>query len=259
VERNKGRTGAGLAPYEIRKVFYRFPYTEELTKNNIADIGDVKIESSLEKTHDNLFKVVSYCINLRKKIIVLGGGNDISYPDCRALAEHFQNVMALNIDRHLDVRSDQQINSGNPYRKLLEESIISPLLFHEIGINTFANSPAHIHYLEKMGAHIHYLSEVREKGVKGLIKEILASTEYNAIFFGFDLDAVKVTEAPGVSAITTPIGLSAEDVCKIADLAGAHPQTHIIEISEVNPTQDINNTTSSLAANIIMRALTAGY
>jgi len=68
------------------------------------------------------------------------------------------------------------------------------------------------------------------------------------------MDVVRSMEAPGVSD-PGPMGFTATEICEIADAAAADPRTRIIEITEVNPTYDVDNMTSKLAANIIMRAL----
>jgi len=254
VRRNKGRTGACFAPSEIRRALYRYPVTDSHTHIKLFDLGDIKIENSLEEIHDVLFNVVRQIIKDGKKVIILGGGNDISYPDCSALCSVTNRVLVFNIDRHLDIRSDDQRNSGTPYRQLLEECIILPDLFHEVGINSFANSPRYINYAKELGVHIHYLDKLRENGVGATIQSITKSTNADAIFFGFDLDVVRAVEAPGVSD-PSPMGLTARQVCEIADVAAKDSRTRIIEITEVNPTYDVNVVTSRLAANIIIRAL----
>ena len=65
---------------------------------------------------------------------------------------------------------------------------------------------------------------------------------------------VHAAEAPGVSD-PSPMGLTAKEVCEIADVAARDPRTRILEISEVNPAFDRDGITAKLAANIIMRAL----
>ena len=129
VSRNKGRPGACLAPEEIRKSLYRYPVSVSHTHLLLFDIGNIPIGENLEQTHYMQYEVIRQLIKDGKKVVVLGGGNDISYPDCKALAEEFDSVLVFNIDRHLDVRAAQPLNSGTPYRQLLEEEIISPELF----------------------------------------------------------------------------------------------------------------------------------
>src|SRR5688572_1857347 len=79
VRRNSGRPGAAHGPAAIREQFYKL--TPFNIKKRILDIGDVVIGGTLEATHDTHFEVVCELLRDGKRVIVLGGGNDISYPD----------------------------------------------------------------------------------------------------------------------------------------------------------------------------------
>lgn len=254
VRRNGGRIGARQAPAEIRRALYRYAVSEAHEHLRMFDAGDVTILDQLEDTHDALHEIVRRFLRDGKTVVVLGGGNDISYPDCGALAAEFGEVLAFNVDRHLDVRTDTPRNSGTTYRQLLDEGRIRPGLFHEVGTNSFANSVAYRRFVLDAGAHIHYLGDLKESGVGATLREIVANTAADAIFWGFDLDVVQAAEAPGVSD-SGPMGLTAREVCEIADVAAADPRTRVIEVTEVSPPNDIGGITSKLAANIIVRAL----
>ncbi len=254
ISRNRGRPGARYAPTEIRRDLYRYPVTHSHKHLILLDIGDLEILDRLENTHELLTNTVRRLIADGKKVIVLGGGNDISYPDCLALAAETRKPLVFNIDRHLDVRADKPRNSGTPYRQLLEEGIIEPCMFHEFGINSFANSPSYIDYVMDTGAGIHFLGDLRAVGVGASLQSIIDAADSDGIFFGFDLDVVRSMEAPGVSD-PGPMGFSAREVCEIADVAASDPRTRIIEITEVCPEFDRDRLTSKLAANIIVRAL----
>ncbi|MEO6327233.1 MAG: formimidoylglutamase [Thermoanaerobaculia bacterium] len=254
VARNRGRVGAREAPTEIRRALYRYPVTEFHEHLKLLDLGDVRIADTLEATHDLLHAVVRQLVHDGKKVVILGGGNDISFPDCSALAAETRAVLAFNIDKHLDVRADVPRNSGTPYRQLLEGGHVQPDLFHEVGTNSFANSLTYRRWVEGLGAHVHYLGDLREAGVGKTVDAIVRDSRADAIFFGFDLDVVRAVEAPGVSD-PTPMGLTAREICEIADVASRDPRTRIIEITEVNPRFDRDGITSKLAANIVMRAL----
>jgi formiminoglutamase len=258
VRRSGGRIGARLAPAEIRRALYRYAVSEAHEHLRLFDAGDVRILETLEATHDALRTVVHRFLEGGKKVVVLGGGNDISYPDCAALALLVESVLVFNVDRHLDVRADAPRNSGTPYRQLLEEGHIRPELFHEVGTNSFANSVPYRRYVEERGAYIHFLGDLREAGVGASVRGIVERSAADAIFWGFDLDVVQAAEAPGVSD-PGPMGLSAREVCEIADVAAADGRTRIIEVTEVNPEHDVGGVTSKLAANIIVRALAKGH
>jgi formiminoglutamase len=254
VRRNRGRVGAAQGPAEIRRALYRYPVSEAHAGLRLVDLGDIRPGATLEQTHDALHAAVRHCLRQGLKVVVLGGGNDISYPDCSALAAEVPSVLAFNIDRHLDVRADPVRNSGTPYRQLLEEGCIQSGAFHEVGINSFANSLAYRRYVEALGVGVHYLAELRERGVGATVQGIVDASAAAGIFFGFDMDVVAAAEAPGVSD-PSPMGLTAKEVCEIADVAARDPRTRVVEISELNPVYDRDGITAKLAANLIMRAL----
>ncbi|CAN5608826.1 formimidoylglutamase [soil metagenome] len=246
VARNKGRLGARLAPDAIRAQFYKL--TNFGISAKIFDIGNTIIQETLEETHDVQRKIVKQILKDRRTLIVLGGGNDISYPDGKAMAEvfGFENWMAINIDAHFDVRADSPRNSGTPYRQLLEENLVKPKQFYEIAWQRQANSQAYSEYLQNLGVITISLDELQKNGQfeKTLCQLPTADCR---LFWGFDIDAVRASDAPGVSA-PSPIGLTAEEFIGLAKFAGEKQQTRIIEFTEVNPNFDIDNRTTKLAA-----------
>jgi formiminoglutamase len=254
VARNRGRIGAKLAPTEIRRAFYRLPRPESLGSLGIFDLGDLIQMPALEEIHALQSEVVRQLLKEGKIVISLGGGNDIAYPDCKALAKQFGRILAFNIDAHLDLRADREPNSGTPYRQLLEEKHLLPELFHEIGIQPLANSPAYLAYAKEKRISLCTLAELQERGVDDVLRGPLSAAQVKAIFWGFDLDSVRASDAPGVSA-PSPIGLSAEEICRIGALAGRDARTRLIEVSEVNPAFDLDGRTSRLAALLLLHVL----
>lgn len=245
VERNKGRVGAREAPSAIRRAFYRLVALPDVS---LFDAGNTVIQESLEATHDLHRTIVRQMLHDGKRVVVLGGGNDVSYPDCSALSLECKQMLAFNIDAHFDVRADSPRNSGTPYRQLLEGGYLKPENFYEIAYQPFANSPVYMNYLDEMGVTAYSLHDVHERGINTLFHAIIeAHHSVDAIFWGLDMDVVRAADAPGVSAVN-PTGLSGEEFVHIAYLAGADSRSRVFEISEVNPTYDIDERTSRLAA-----------
>lgn len=255
VQRNKGRPGAAQAPDAIRRCLYRLVAPAELDYT-LFDLGNTLIQPTLEETHHLQQMVVRQLIRDGKAVICLGGGNDISYPDCSALALEQTPPLAFNIDAHFDVRFDNPRNSGTPYFQLLEEGFLQPAHFYEMGGLPFSTASAHRRYLLQKGAAIYSLDDLRREGMDAVFKTILAKEKAGAIFWGFDVDAVNAADAPGVSA-PNPTGLSGSEFCRLAQLAGQDPRTRIIEFSEVNPLFDIDQRTCRLVAAAIFYYLTA--
>lgn len=252
VRRNKGRPGAEHAPTEIRRAFYRLSVSSltEHPEFSLFDLGDVIISGNLEHIHDLHRQIVRHVIADGKRLIVLGGGNDISYPSCAGLADVMHDVLAFNVDDHLDVRADTPRNSGTPYRLLLEEGYLQPHRFYEMGYQPFSNSPVYVDYLRQRGVTAYTLRQLRREGIPRLFEAVLAQHDVPAIFWGIDMDSVRATDAPGVSA-ANPIGLNAEELCEIAFTAGNDVRSRVLEITEVNPVYDIDGHTSKLAAIVI--------
>ena len=251
VRRNNGRVGAAAAPDRIRQLLYQLTSPPDLTAGSIVDLGNIKIAETLEGTHEIQAKVVAEIIGDAKRLIVLGGGNDISYPDCLGLSKVHQSILALNIDSHFDVRENEVRNSGTPYRQLLEENIIRPGNFFELAIQPFANAEIYWQYLKSKEVSIHTLEQLRQQGIEKTLLSILDKNDSEVIFWGFDMDSVCSADAPGVSA-SYDSGLTAEELLSIAAIAGQDRRSKIFEISEVNPTYDIDNKTAKLAAQIVI-------
>lgn len=261
VRRNNGREGAALAPYKIRQQFYKL--TTFNIRKKIVDIGDVNLGGSLEQTHDTHCEIVKQVLADGKRLIVLGGGNDISYPDGRAMSETFgsKNWIAINIDSHLDVRIADERNSGTPYRQLLEEELLLPKYFYEVGYQTHFCSPIYYEYIRDLGVHRISLEMLRSRAeVDQEIKEQIKHHFINhstsmSTFFGFDLDAVRSSDAPGTSA-PSPLGLRAGEFITLVKYAASLANTKMVEFSEVNPKFDADNRTTKLVAIAMHRFCT---
>lgn len=255
VRRTGGRTGAAEAPSAIRRVLYRLGVAG-LEGLPIVDLGDTPPGPDLETTHERQRATVAQVIADGKRLITLGGGNDIAYPDLAGLADAAPPIFAINVDAHYDVRADQPRNSGTPYRQLLEEGHLAPTAFAVLGAQPFANAPAYTAYLEDRGAHVITLHEARLRGLVATARGLLAASHEGAVFWGFDMDVVSAAEAPGVSA-PNPLGMSGAELCALAELAGADPRTRIVELSEVCPPHDSDDRTARLAAVAIWHVLAA--
>jgi formiminoglutamase len=256
VRRNGGRVGAAQGPTEIRRALYKMT-VGGLGSLGIHDVGDVEPLATLEDTHAAQQAAVARLLADGKRVVVLGGGNDISFPDCAALAQHAGDVLAFNVDAHFDVRPNAERNSGTPYRQLLEEGLLRPHRFFELGSQPFCNAQAHADYLKEKRVRVMPLTTLRATGSARIVRRALREAEKaKAVFWGLDMDVVNAAEAPGVSA-PNALGLSGAELCELAALAGAEPRTRVVEISEVNPAFDVDGRTSRLAAAAIWHYLAA--
>ena len=253
VRRNNGRIGAALAPDLIREQFYKLTTFGISVK--ICDLGNIKLQNSLEETHAVLTETLKKILEDGKKAIVLGGGNDISYADGRAMSEVFGagNWLGVNVDAHFDVRLAETRNSGTPYRQILDEKLIRPDYFYEIAYQTHFASPVYYRYLQNLNVNLISLEQIRSRETADLeLRELMRQKFINhsqslSTFFGFDLDAVRSSDAPGTSA-PSPLGLRAGEFITLVKFAASLSNTKVIEFTEVNPNFDIDNRTTKLTA-----------
>ncbi|MFN6963982.1 MAG: formimidoylglutamase [Pyrinomonadaceae bacterium] len=253
VRRQEGREGAALAPAAIRREFYML--TPMNIKKRLFDLGDTIVEGSLEEIHERHYEIVSTLIRDGKRVIVLGGGNDISYPDGRAMADVFgiENWIGVNIDSHLDVRADEVRNSGTPYRQLLEEKLLLPGNFYEVAYQTHFASPIYYSYIRSLGVNRISLELLRSRAEADLeLKEnirqkFVGHSSAMSTFFGFDMDAVRAADAPGTSA-PSPLGLRAGEFIQLVKYAASLANTRMIEFTEMNPHYDVDRRTAKLVA-----------
>jgi formiminoglutamase len=252
VRRNGGRVGAAEAPRAIREQFYK------LTTNNIRraifDLGDV-ICGTLEEAHETLTAVVARLLQDGKRVIVIGGGNDISYADGVAMAEVFgpEWWIGVNIDSHLDVRVADERNNGTQYRQLLEGGHLRPEYFYEVGYQSHFASPIYYNYIRDLGVNRISLELLRSREaadieLKESVREkFIGHSESMSTFFGFDMDAVRSSDAPGTSA-PSPLGLHAGEFIQLVKYAASLANTKIVEFTEMNPKYDVDNRTAKLVA-----------
>lgn len=247
VERNHGRPGASGAPAAIRQFLYKLKPATGSEDTLILDLGDVDTQGDLEDIHARQEAVVTALLRMGKTVISLGGGNDISFPDASAVYATHPGYAAINMDAHLDMRKNDKRNSGTPYRDLIESHKLDPTNFYEVGIQNRANAPYYLESAKELGVNIHTLAEIDDIGTRTFFNDLFARLDGTALFAGLDMDSVRASDAPGVSA-SCPVGFSAKTILRFADLCRKHGNTPVFEITEVNPEYDIDGRTARLAA-----------
>lgn len=259
VERNGGRAGAAEAPDAIRRWLYRLTTFDIETSTSIqpgavADLGNIVCDGSLEEIHERLSLVVEQVCARGMVPIVLGGGHDVSYATITGAARAVGPVGALNIDAHLDVRSSSVRNSGTPFRMLIEEGSLVASRFIEIGIQGFANAAEHVRWLLDRGGRIITLDDVRARGFAKVLSTAWQSVSAGdaRVYGSLDIDGVRASDAPGVSA-AMPDGLTSEDFLHAARQLGRKSAIVGLDVVEVNPRYDRDGITAKLAAHAVAR------
>lgn len=259
--RNHGRPGSAFGPDEFRKAFYKLTPTKSALLNDaeirIFDAGNIKQKIKLEFALSILESAVQNLLKHGHTPIVIGGSHDLCYADFRGCHGALGNCGAINIDSHLDVRDySKYITSGTPYRMLLDQETLMGAFFVEFGIQEFVNSREHLSYASKNAVQVFSLNTIRsQKLFEAFVKGYrIACHKTENVYISFDLDSVRSSDAPGVSA-PTPTGLTAEEILECAYIAGSESKTTMIDVCELNPNYDQDGRTAKLAAMIVSNFL----
>lgn len=256
VKRNQGRPGSSDGPMAIRKMLAPMAYhlPDPVT---ILDMGDIITQNNdMESSHEMLSKAISGILKERAFPIILGGGHDLAFAHGKSLfqfvREKGEKLGVINLDAHFDLRPliDGKCHSGSPFFQLAEKFSHD---FHYLclGIQRAANPSSLFETAGKR--HVEWV-EAEDFVLTNWDNITLVLDEFcskvNKIYLSIDMDGFSSAYAPGVSA-PSPMGFSPEIALKVLDWVAQSGKLLSLDIVELNPQFDRDNTTARLAARCI--------
>jgi len=168
----------------------------------------------------------------------IGGGHDHVFPLLSALSQKYEQVIVINIDAHADTRTDEEANSGTPFRQF---ATLNPKRFQlfQIGLHPFANSDSTLSPLPSP-MYVLWRNELTKNKLDDFFTKIQTYvTPKTVVVFSLDADALHGSEMGAVSAVNGD-GLSMKE---LEDLWQRYKQlkvTHqpVMGIYELNPVYD---------------------
>ncbi|MBY0524583.1 MAG: formimidoylglutamase [Gemmataceae bacterium] len=264
VRRNRGRVGSAAAPREIRQWLdvltpWDGEHNADLSLLPPLDVGDVRIEGSLEETQEVLGTIVGGILDRDAVPVVLGGGHETAFGHYLGYVAAGRRVGIVNIDAHLDVRPlvGDRGHSGSPFRQALEhpgDPLPGPH-YVCLGAQPHAVSRPHLLYAQQHGCVVRWCSEVWNR-----LDEVFAAEctrlarDGCRVYLSIDADAVRAADVPGVSA-PNAVGLSGLEVVGFALLAGKTPEVTSFELVEINPRHDRDSLSARWAALVVWNFL----
>lgn len=254
---------ADLAPAAIRDALGRFSTWDGETKGDVevvgaVDLGDLPLADTDPNEALDAVAAAMDGADGHDAILLLGGDNSVTRPGVRGLGLPLDRVGLLTLDAHFDLRDTEQgMRNGNPVRALLEDGLPGENVV-QVGIQPFANSPAHAEVAREAGITFVLVGEVRRRGVDAIVTEALEHLEAraDAIYVDIDLDVLDRAFAPATPG-SRPGGLIPSDLRRAARLVGRHPKVRAADLVEVDPTVDVADVTV-LAVAATMLAFAAG-
>lgn len=263
------RSGARMGPRSIREASTLFSFghggaysyeedTMYLEGVKIVDIGDADmVHTNTEKCHANIEYGVRKMLEAGVLPVTVGGDHSVNAPCIRAF-ETFADkgpIHIIQIDAHLDFvdeRHGVRYGHGNPMRRASEQPFITGMT--QLGIRNVSSSNRTDHKLaEKSGSTILSVRDVRRLGLDGVMALIPKNVNY---YITIDIDGFDPSIAPGTG---TPShgGFQYYEVMEILQQVANQGEVVGIDLCEVAPDYDQSDSTSILAAQVLLNLL--GY
>lgn len=256
VRRNKGRVGAAKAPTEIRRACSNFPVHSKIQLHDAGDI--ICVDQNLEEAQEQLAIAVQKILEVGAFPILLGGGHEITFGHYSGINRQFpsKTIGAINFDAHLDNRipSEAGVSSGTGFWQIAQEvqQNNSRLHYLAIGVQRSGNTRELFDRASKTGS-TYLLDKELNIFTNESVKETITSfcEEVDGIYLSIDMDVFSAAFAPGISA-ANPKGLAPDYLFDeyITTIFNSK-KVLSIDFAEVNPTYDIDNRTSKLAARLL--------
>ena len=247
------------APAAIRKALERFSTYDldcdrDLRLLHANDKGDLPVSGMTpEQAFQPVSEAVARNVETAAALVLLGGDNSITGPGCHGLGVPLARCGLLTLDAHLDLRDiEGGLTNGNPVRALLQDGLPGDHIF-QIGIQPFANSAAYARVAREAGIHIVTADCVAERGAAAAVREALEYLDERVvrIYVDLDLDVLDRVYAPATPG-SRPGGLAPRLVRRAAHLCGAHPKVRVLDLVEMDPTNDIADATALAGAACLL-------
>ncbi|MCP8969115.1 formimidoylglutamase [Ectobacillus ponti] len=262
-------SGAHLAPRAIRSLLdaYSVYRTEEDrdVQGTLHDCGDIVMHvTDVAASQQRIYETVRDLLRRHQSMlpILLGGDHSISYPGIRAFAEERGKIGVIVLDAHHDLRNleDGGPSNGTSFRSLLANGIVEGSHLHQIGIRNYANARAYHEYAKEQGVHVYTMGEVERKGADRIVAACLQSLrgKVDAVYVSLDMDVLDQAFAPGCPAIG-PGGMDSRTFLQFVQLLAAEELVQGLDIVEIDPTLDVRDMTSRLAAHALFEFLSVRW
>ncbi len=257
------RPGARFGPSAVRqaslllRLYNPYLKVKPFDVLNVADYGDVVVApSSIEGTYQRISDEFNKILREDVSPIVCGGDHSITLPILREVSVKYGKIHVIHIDAHLDMvdsHFSQKYTHGTVFRRALEEDLIETEGSVHIGIRGSLFSERELSEALDLGFKVFTMTNVEEKGLEAICREIKAALSGKNTYLSLDIDACDPSCAPGTG--TPEIGgFTPREILKlIHGLSGLNIVA--CDLVEVSPPYDHGEITAFLAANLIFEML----
>lgn len=224
----------------------------------VADLGDIDvIPPDIRATHEQIEKAASRIISTGSTLVSIGGDHSVSLPLLRAHARKHGPVALIHFDAHPDTWTSeypgQPYSHGTPFVRALEESLIDPDAYVQIGIRGPTNGPEDYRDAIGLGARMITYDDFYRMGIDAVLSEVRTRVGNRPAYVTLDIDAVDPAFAPGTGTPEVGGFTSYEMLKLVRGLRGLNLVG--FDLVEVSPPFDSSNITAILGANLVFEFL----
>jgi formiminoglutamase len=253
--------GPGVLRETARRIsVYDLETGSDLSGLKLFDAGDVAVaDLSVAEAFAPLKDAVGEQVRQRKLTIVAGGNNAVTRPGVHGVDASLAKVGLLTLDAHFDLRdTDGGLNNGNPVQALLNDGLPGSHI-SQIGLAPFANTAKAHAKAQRAGIAVRTLGECRAQGFTAVVTAELARLAAccEAIYVDCDIDVIDRAQMPAAPG-ARPGGIAVHDFFAAARMIAAHPKVAAVDLTEFDPSLDVNATGALTAARWLAEIL-AGF
>ncbi len=214
---------------------------------------------------------VSTSIQSGRIPLVLGGDHSIALGSVRGAARQ-KKIGVLWVDAHADFNTAQTTPSGNIHgmplaalcglgdprlTSLWSGENLPALNPHKVAVIGARDlDPGEKQNLKQAGVMVMGMEQIDRLTMFRVMEEALAhiSQDVDGIYLSFDLDSLDPRHAPGVGT-PVPGGLTYREAHLACEMVAETGKLLGLDLVEVNPILDVQNTTAALAVELALSAL----
>ena len=257
------RPGARHGPREIRNqssMVRRVHHATGISPFDLVragDCGDAPVNPL--DLDDSLEKLRAFYAGVRAAGAVplsVGGDHLISLPILRGIAAGGP-LGLIQLDAHSDTYDSffgtSRYNHGTPFRRAIEEGLVDPQRFVQIGLRGAISDAANYDFARAEGVRIVFIEELRARGIADVMAEARAIVGDAPCYVTFDIDVLDPAYAPGTG--TPEIGgvTTFEAQQLVRELRGVHVAG--ADLVEVSPPFDAGGLTALTGATLLFELL----
>ncbi len=243
-DKNAFISGSGKAPDYIRGMLYQLKKINNNVK--VYDLGNLKITDNIK---DSYFAIRDVTLELLEREVIpffIGGSQDLAFGVLLAMEKLDGIQQILSIDPRIDFWPDKEkkLHSRNYLDYILDKEKKEKFIFSNIAHQAYFVADDQFDIMEQEYMESLRLGEIR--GNLRLAEPLIRDSD----FISIDMNVVRHSDAPGVT-IPSPNGLFGDELCTLTRYAGLSEKVKVCGIFECDPSRDLNEQTSHLAAQSV--------